>query len=40
MNISPNVEKVDAESDKRSFDLEAVKKNFVECRRFQVIYGF
>ena len=31
VNISPNVEKVDAESGKRSFDLDAIKKNFLSA---------
>ena len=31
VDISPNVEKVDAESGKRSFDLEAIKKNLLSA---------
>ena len=31
MNISPNVEKVDAESGKRSLDLEAIKMNLLSA---------
>ena len=31
VDMSPNVEKVDAESGKRSFDLEAIKKNLLSA---------
>ena len=31
MNLSPNVEKVDAKSGKRSFDLKAIQKNLLSA---------
>ena len=32
VDISPNVEKVDAESGKRSFDLEAIRKSLLSAK--------